>query len=297
MAAPGAGKPLRVAVSLRERSDLDACHRQLSPIAEVVPLPDRTDLDAPLDADVAVIEVDPNDAASIVVLERFVRANQHVPVVAVGRRVDAELAVEIVYLLAHDFLSLPLRGESELRAKIERLLRRRRGPTIDRRCLAPLRVESVQEGQTDRRHVFRAVVPSQWTARAHVRGSPPGALAVIEDLSIPHQGWPGALLLKADRLSAQAIVKSHPGWGRGYKLELDVEVEGDERSLPLRCKIVRVPRPRGNQWFYFAVEYTVEHAEDNDVLRRFWMDCQTRAVESDPERTPRPGGKRAPRAR
>jgi len=260
-------------------------------LGEVLPVEDRNLLDSTLDADAVVIEVVPSDASSVVVLERCGRANPRLPVIAVGRRVDADLAVEIVKLVAEDFVTLPLRSEGDLVHKVERALRRKSGPCIERSCLAPLRVASVQEGETDRRHVFRAVVPAQWQARGHVRGTPIGARVTIEDIAIPHEGWPGSMLLKADRISAQEIVKAAPRWGQGSRIDMDVKLEGESRELGLKAKVVRVPRPRGKRWFYFAVEYVAEEPEDNEAFRRFWMDCQTRAVESDPERTPKPGGR------
>ncbi len=283
------GKRLRIGLFVRQQQDAEACVRQLVLAGEVRRIKRARELDERLDVDLCVIEVEPFDASTVVAMERCRKANPLVPLLAVGRKVDPDLAVEVVKLLANDFLSLPLRAERELLNKAERLLGGRKGPAVDRACLVPLRLAALNRG-TDRRHVYRALVPAHWRARAHVLGTPATNWVEIEDLAIPHQGWPGAMLLRASRDAAEAIVDVVPKWGKGARLLMQVLLEGQLRPIDVESRVVRIPRPTSDRWFHFVVEYDTDCAADSDVVRTFWMDCQTRS-KTDDERTPKPVGR------
>jgi len=89
------------------------------------------------------------------------------------------------------------------------------------------------------------------------------------------------MLFQTGRDEAQAIVKSVGKWGKGARIDLLVRLAGEEDEIAVACVVVRVPKPRNNEYFHFAVEYHADTAQQEAALMRFWTNCQLRERRSN----------------
>lgn len=279
------GEPVRVGLFARGKASYQTLSSSLGGVGEVRRIRDLTAIRASLKVDVLVVEVDLTSVDHIHSLKACRESNPSTPVIVLGRKADADVAVEVCKLLDLDYLSSPHETDEELRLKCERGMFGRQGPTLQRPFLAPLVPEGSGMGM-DRRKVFRAIVPSYWSSNATVVGLEPTVQVGLEDISIPFEGQPGGMLLRAGRAEAQAIARSVKTWGKGARLDVVLDLSSEEQQIPLACRVIRVPKPRSKEFFHFAVQYETEFARHDAALMRFWTNCQMQA-----RRKNKPGGR------
>ena len=267
------GESVRVGFFARGKRNIKAISQVISAVGEVVQLADLTDIRTEVHCDLLLVQVDLTSAGHINDLKTCRDHNPLLPIIMMARSADPDVAVEVCRLLNLDFLSSPHETDEELRLKCNRGLFPGNEPTLVRPFLAPLVPEGSGIG-TDRRRVFRALVPSYWASTARTSDIDPPLILDVEDLSVANEGHPGGLLLRMGRKAAHTIAKSIEDWGRGARIDLMLALASETKEIPVACRVVRIPKPTSDKHFHFAVEYQVKSQRAEAALMRFWTNCQ-----------------------
>lgn len=231
--------------------------------------------------DLLLAEVRSGDPDVLPALAGCRRDHPDLPVLLLGHGLTPDLAVEVVRLHGDDLLSLPIERPGELLRKVERLLGGVEGPTLEAGWLQPTGRETPRPA-SERRRVFRADVPAGWRAEARLIEASRPLLARVVDLAISRGSWPGAIRLAVGRAEARALVQDRllPSWGRGARIRVELDLEGLPAAIPVRCRVIRLPRPTSPDHCCFIVRYMTERALDEEQLVTFWTRCQAAGLDS-----------------
>lgn len=198
------------------------------------------------------------------------------PVIVLAPGVDANFAVELVKCGASDLLLVPL-DQGALRAKVERALFGRTGPTFGWPSLDPLRApDSTPHVSANRRHCYRAPVRSFHPALATVRvADGRGVSLVVEDFSVEAEDSPGGMQL----LVREDAVKLVPldDWKRGAPVSLLLHLADGDPPIPVIARIAGPVRPGPRRSRRMGVRYEATNRGDVARLERFWVACQQMA--------------------
>ncbi len=259
-----------VGIATDDEGVLDACSAALEDLATTERVGTGADeLAQPLEYDALLLDLGITVRDGVALLAQCRLENIELPVLLLGREVEADLAVELVKLGAADFLSVPFEPEV-LARKVERLRNRDSGPTVRLNTLEPFQI--VDPPAENSRRSFRASVPatSQVRARLPVEGG--YVVAMIVDLSLEADGWPGGILLRfrEDAVGARKLAAAEVGTTRLF------QISGPAFGAPIDVagRVVRVRRAAGGAEYELALQYRPVRPENAAAIHRFWLDCQ-----------------------
>lgn len=268
---PRARAGVRIGLVGADRTLAIVCQRALAHLGEVVTVPPTLDVH---DTSVVVLVITPASDDSVRALARIRASSPRVRLIVLSTGVSADVAVELVKCGAEDYLELPC-DPNALARKVERALTGSSRPTLD----APL-VSAFSTGGTafgNRRRTFRARVPANYSARVHV--SVAGRIEILDlvDISLAADDQLGGMAWRADaRVAAGLPLDS---WSRGTTLAANIELPGHAVLIPADVILVRMTLglsgPAATP-IAIGVQYALCNAEEDRVIRTFWMECQRR---------------------
>ena len=236
-------------------------------LAEPDDFAEPEELERPLD--LALFDLGMTLRQGVAAFARWRLAHPKVPVILLARDIEADLAVELVKLGAADLLTLPP-PPGALRAKVARALGGTPRPTFRRKTLLPFAVR--KPGRAEQRRAFRATVPPGMPVRARLR-LPGGYLAAdVVDVSLEHEGQPGALLLEfSEGTPGAAALTRLP---QAAECPFELRIPQSAVPLQLQGSVVRTRPATQTGMFHLVLRYRPVRGEQARALGRFWMDCQ-----------------------
>jgi len=262
-----------VGVATDDERTATACSQALRELADLERVGTRAhDLAQPLEYDALLLDLGVAVRDGVALLAQCRLENIELPVLLLGRDVDADLAVELVKLGAADFLSVPF-DPDVLTRKLERMAERASGPTVRLDTLQPFQIAPSPD--ENHRRSFRAPVPASNPARARLPVEGGYVVATILDLSVESEGWPGGLLLRfrSDAFGAGKVAAEDVGSTR----LLQITGPAFPMTIELAARVVRVRRASGGAEYELALQYRPVRAEHAAAIHRFWLDCQAGA--------------------
>jgi len=261
----------------------------------------------PLNDSLLLFIIDEPHPEHTAALAKCIKINPDLPILVMGGDFSPNQAVELVQCGACDFLSLPAKPV-EIRLKVERHLRGRRGPVFSDSVLMPFEPTSgrlpLPYMGSNRRLCYRASVINDAAIRVQITvDSKPYFLEIVE-LSVVTERRPGGILLrpalKPPPLDAEntdtEVQLSAAHMQRDKRISKDVETlpvpwqdleVGAEfeceislptavhRTIPTRVKVVFAkPHKRKALKSRIAVQYFPKNMADDKAFREFWMLCQ-----------------------
>ncbi len=283
------------------------CEKSLGLVAKVEFYETYEDVFTPLNESLLLFAINQPNAENTAALAKCIKSNPDLPVLVLGADFSPNQAVELVKCGATDFLALPTKPV-EIRLKVERILRGRRGPVFKDSLLMPFEPTSgrlpLPYMGSNRRLCYRASVIQDAAIRVQLTvDSKPYFLEIVE-ISVVTDRRPGGLLLrpalKPPPLDAEntdtEIQLSAAHMKRGAKVTRDAETlpvpwqaletgaefecevslpTAEARTIPTKIKVV-FAKPHKNKPLNsrIAVQYFPKSLEDDKAFREFWMLCQ-----------------------
>lgn len=231
--------------------------------------PDETQVGRAPDATLVCIGVPLAQGITRFAQSRAFRPN--VPVLLLGEWVDIDIATELIQCGAAEFVTRDSVAE-QLRPKLERALRLRRGPVMERPEFEVLADRADPMPGANRRRCFRALARGA-VLKAGGRGGE--VILTVEDLSIPTEGWPGGLGALVDDVGLRRLPVSD--WPMGDSIPLTLQAPG-EPAVAIRARLVSSRRRRSGPLTHLAFHYLLATPASKVVVRRLWLAGQRRAA-------------------
>ncbi len=196
-------------------------------------------------------------------------------VIAMGRELEADIAVELVKCGADDFVSMPIQPDALVR-KIHRALNiASPGPAFSWPALEPLALLGGRKPYrgANRRWCFRAKPSGDFRARVTTQVGKKQFTLDIDDISIVTEGWPGGILLRVDRQEGEELPFEQWEHGRAATMLIHLPTGA---SVKVVARVVPGTRRQSVKTTRFAVQYTTDIPSDVNLLQAFWTECQRR---------------------
>lgn len=247
-----------------------ACRQALVGFGTVrVSGPEETQLGRAPDGTIVCIRIPIADGIACFAQSRAFRPN--VPVLLIGEGVDIDIATELIQCGAAEFITAGSLGQM-LRPKLERALSLRRGSVLDRPELEAVAEPPAPPLQANRRRCFRAMAPGA-VLKARVRA---GEVAlVVEDISIPTDGWPGGVGAVVDDAGLRRLPISE--WSGAAAIPLTFHAPG-EPPVAISARLVSSRRRRAGLMTHLAFQYLHSGPGSEAILRRVWLAGQRKAL-------------------